>query len=129
MVAAGHLLLGDAAFAAQHAPDFVLQLGATPTSKAYRLWLERRPPDELVLVDAHGAWSDPGHLGPPSVTVSRPGRDWRRPAEMDPLARPAVAGQRGPKQGWLEVSLGASRLPTPETQNRRPGGVAARPRA
>jgi 2-succinyl-5-enolpyruvyl-6-hydroxy-3-cyclohexene-1-carboxylate synthase len=62
VVAAADLLLGAAAFAAQHAPDFVLQLGATPTSKAYHLWLERRPPDELVLVDAHGAWSDPGHL-------------------------------------------------------------------
>jgi 2-succinyl-5-enolpyruvyl-6-hydroxy-3-cyclohexene-1-carboxylate synthase len=62
VVATADLLLRDDAFAAQHAPDFVLQLGATPTSKAYRLWLERRPPGELVLVDPDGAWSDPGHL-------------------------------------------------------------------
>jgi 2-succinyl-5-enolpyruvyl-6-hydroxy-3-cyclohexene-1-carboxylate synthase len=62
VVATADLLLRDAAFAAQHAPDFVLQLGATPTSRAYHLWLERRPPGELVLVDPHGAWSDPGHL-------------------------------------------------------------------
>jgi 2-succinyl-5-enolpyruvyl-6-hydroxy-3-cyclohexene-1-carboxylate synthase len=62
VVATADLFLRDAAFAAQHAADFVLQLGATPTSKAYQLWLERRPPDELVLVDAHSAWSDPGHL-------------------------------------------------------------------
>jgi 2-succinyl-5-enolpyruvyl-6-hydroxy-3-cyclohexene-1-carboxylate synthase len=62
VVACADLLLRDDAFAAQYAPEFALQLGTTPTSKAYRLWLERRPPRELVRVDPEASWSDPAHL-------------------------------------------------------------------
>jgi len=62
VVACTDLLLRDDLFAGEHAPEFVLQLGSTPTSKACRLWLERRPPREVVHVDAQATWSDPSHL-------------------------------------------------------------------
>ncbi|MDH3519621.1 MAG: 2-succinyl-5-enolpyruvyl-6-hydroxy-3-cyclohexene-1-carboxylic-acid synthase [Myxococcales bacterium] len=62
VVAHADLLLRDDAFAAAHAPDFVLQLGLAPTSKAYRLWLERQPPRELVRIDPDAGWNDPSHL-------------------------------------------------------------------
>ncbi len=62
VLATGDHLLRDAAFAEAHAPEFVLRLGGTPTSKSLRLWLEARAPRELVLVDAEGGWNDPSHL-------------------------------------------------------------------
>ena len=62
ILASGDLLLRDAAFAAAHAPEAVLRLGAAPTSKALRLALEARPPEALVLVDPDARWSDPSQL-------------------------------------------------------------------
>jgi 2-succinyl-5-enolpyruvyl-6-hydroxy-3-cyclohexene-1-carboxylate synthase len=62
VVATADLLLRDECFASSHAPDFVLRLGDTPTSKALRLWLEARPPADLVIVDPDAAWNDPSHL-------------------------------------------------------------------
>jgi 2-succinyl-5-enolpyruvyl-6-hydroxy-3-cyclohexene-1-carboxylate synthase len=46
-------------FAARHAPELVLRLGAPLTSKACALWLERHPGAELWLADA--GFADPGH--------------------------------------------------------------------
>jgi 2-succinyl-5-enolpyruvyl-6-hydroxy-3-cyclohexene-1-carboxylate synthase len=99
VVACADLMLRDAAFAARHAPDFVLQLGATPTSKAYRLWLERRPPGAFALVDAHGAWNDPNHLASELLCV-------------DPRALcDALLGQleARPPSAWLNDFLEADR--------------------
>lgn len=62
VIANTEFLLRDGAFAEAHAPEVVLRLGATPVSKAFRLWLERRPPAELLVVDPEGGWSDPSHL-------------------------------------------------------------------
>ncbi len=62
IVANGELLLRCDGFAERYAPDLVLRFGSTPVSKAFRLWLERRPPRELVVVDGEGGWSDPSHL-------------------------------------------------------------------
>jgi 2-succinyl-5-enolpyruvyl-6-hydroxy-3-cyclohexene-1-carboxylate synthase len=62
VVATTDLLLRDERFAGSHAPDFVLRLGDTPTSKSLRLWLEASPPSDLVIVDPDGVWNDPSHL-------------------------------------------------------------------
>jgi 2-succinyl-5-enolpyruvyl-6-hydroxy-3-cyclohexene-1-carboxylate synthase len=62
VVATADLLLRDEEFASSHAPDFVLRLGDTPTSKSLRLWLEARPPRDLVIVDPDAVWNDPSHL-------------------------------------------------------------------
>ncbi|HEY5658395.1 MAG TPA: 2-succinyl-5-enolpyruvyl-6-hydroxy-3-cyclohexene-1-carboxylic-acid synthase [Myxococcota bacterium] len=99
VVATADLLLRDERFAARCAPDFVLQLGATPTSKAYRLWLERRPPHALVLVDPHGAWSDPSHLASELLCA-------------DPQALCEALLERleaRPASPWLEAFLDADR--------------------
>ncbi|MDJ0869800.1 MAG: 2-succinyl-5-enolpyruvyl-6-hydroxy-3-cyclohexene-1-carboxylic-acid synthase [Myxococcota bacterium] len=100
VVATGDLLLRDPAFAAAHAPDFVLRLGDTPTSKAQRLWLEGRPPRDLVLVDPDGVWHDPSHLASEVLRV-------------DPVALCAALARRlGPRpvrsaSPWLSDFLAA----------------------
>ncbi len=55
-------LLRDERFAAGHAPDLVMRFGEPPTSKAWRLWLERHPEARLVVVDPEGSGVDPSHL-------------------------------------------------------------------
>lgn len=41
-----------------HVPDVVVQVGAMPTSKAYRLWLERNRPATVIAVDHLGRHPD-----------------------------------------------------------------------
>jgi len=62
LVATSDLFLRDEATAARLAPDCVLRFGDTPTSKPFRLWLERHRPQGLILVDPDGVWHDPSHL-------------------------------------------------------------------
>jgi 2-succinyl-5-enolpyruvyl-6-hydroxy-3-cyclohexene-1-carboxylate synthase len=62
VVAHADWILRDAEFAAAYAPDVVLRLGPMPTSKAFRLWIERHPPAHAVVVDPGGAWEDPSAL-------------------------------------------------------------------
>jgi 2-succinyl-5-enolpyruvyl-6-hydroxy-3-cyclohexene-1-carboxylate synthase len=60
--AGSDLYLRDPGFARNHRPDFVLRIGHSPVSKAFRLWLEAAPPDEFVLVDPGGEVFEPSHL-------------------------------------------------------------------
>jgi 2-succinyl-5-enolpyruvyl-6-hydroxy-3-cyclohexene-1-carboxylate synthase len=62
VIAASDLFLRDEAFASDHAPEVILRLGGTPTSKALRLWIERQAPEHLLLIDPDGGWNDPSHL-------------------------------------------------------------------
>lgn len=54
--------LRDAAVTDGLAPDCVLRFGATPTSKAFRLWLERARPAAVLHVEPAGAWRDASQL-------------------------------------------------------------------
>jgi 2-succinyl-5-enolpyruvyl-6-hydroxy-3-cyclohexene-1-carboxylate synthase len=63
------LFLRDASTARALDPEVVLRLGATPTSKAQRLWLEARPPQHLILVDPEASWNDPSHLASERLQV------------------------------------------------------------
>ncbi len=56
------LFLRNPAFADAAVPDFVLRLGASPTSKAYRLWMDQHPRTHIALVDVGSRWHDPSHL-------------------------------------------------------------------
>ena len=59
VVAHYDVLLRDQAFAAAHAPDLVLRVGDTPTSKPLRAWLAAA---EQVVIDPDGAWHDPSRV-------------------------------------------------------------------
>lgn len=69
IVANGEFLLRSEDFAAAHAPELVLRFGSTPVSKAFRLWLEARPPRELIVIDPHGGFSNPSHLAARMLAV------------------------------------------------------------
>ncbi len=56
VVAHYDVLLRDEGFAAAHAPDLVLRVGDTPTSKPLRAWLAGV---QQAVADPFGAWHDP----------------------------------------------------------------------
>ncbi len=62
VIAASDLFLRSKDFADSHRPEFVIRFGATPVSKAFRLWIETSPPEEVVLVRSDSAWQEPSHL-------------------------------------------------------------------
>ncbi len=74
-------------------PDVVLRLGASPTSKPVRLWLERVRPEHVVLIDPEERWNDASftateHHTSPLVSV---------------LGRARRLGERArPRSAWLE---------------------------
>lgn len=53
------LRCGD--FARQHRPDWVLRLGALPTSRPLQDYLDSLPSQDQALVVPFGPWPDPGH--------------------------------------------------------------------
>lgn len=69
IVASTDFLLRCERFAAAHAPELVVRFGSAPVSRAFRLWLESRPPSELIVVDPHGGFSDPSHLASRMLAV------------------------------------------------------------
>ncbi len=56
------LFLREGKFASTSAPSCVLRFGASPTSKTYRLWMERHPEAQVILVDPCERWHDASHL-------------------------------------------------------------------
>jgi 2-succinyl-5-enolpyruvyl-6-hydroxy-3-cyclohexene-1-carboxylate synthase len=56
VVAHYDVLLRSEEFAATHAPELVLRVGDTPTSKPLRSWLARAP---QVVLDPEAAWHEP----------------------------------------------------------------------
>ena len=60
LVTTCELLLGVDEFTAELGrAEVIFRVGPSPTSKAYRLWLEREGCDQLVLVDPGSEWGDP----------------------------------------------------------------------
>jgi 2-succinyl-5-enolpyruvyl-6-hydroxy-3-cyclohexene-1-carboxylate synthase len=72
VVAGGDHLLRSS-WADDHRPDVVVQMGAMPTSKGYRLWLDRVGTDRLVAVDHLGRHPDAAHRVTDRV-AAEPGR-------------------------------------------------------
>ena len=58
IIATGEFLLSSH-WIDNNKPDVIVQIGAMPTSKSYRLWLEKNPIGRLVAVDNLGRHSDP----------------------------------------------------------------------
>jgi 2-succinyl-5-enolpyruvyl-6-hydroxy-3-cyclohexene-1-carboxylate synthase len=95
VLATADLLLRHAPFAERAAPDVALRVGALPTSKAQRLWLERAAPEHLVLVDPHAGWSDPSRLASRVVRA-------HAAALLGAAAERLRARQPAPREsGWL----------------------------
>jgi 2-succinyl-5-enolpyruvyl-6-hydroxy-3-cyclohexene-1-carboxylate synthase len=93
VVAHYDVLLRHEGFASGHAPDLVLRLGDTPTSKPLRAWLADA--DQVVL-DPHGAWHEPTRgAGTLLRAAAAP--------TCDALAR--LLEQRGvtPSTGWVDA--------------------------
>jgi len=86
------------AWADGHVPDVVVQLGAMPTSKAYRQWLERTAPPRVVTVDHVGRHPDPALI----VTD-------RIDAEAGAWAAAAAARTPVPDVTWVSTWLDADR--------------------
>jgi 2-succinyl-5-enolpyruvyl-6-hydroxy-3-cyclohexene-1-carboxylate synthase len=97
VVANGDFLLRPGRFAEARAPDGVVRFGATPVSKALRLWLEARPPREYVVVDPCGGFSDPSHLATRTLAVDA----------RDLCDRWAASLPPGRDDRWLEGWRGA----------------------
>jgi 2-succinyl-5-enolpyruvyl-6-hydroxy-3-cyclohexene-1-carboxylate synthase len=102
VIATSDLFLRDEAFAAAQAPEVILRIGATPTSKALRLWTLRHAPEHLVLVDPDGAWNDPNHLASQVLRVD--------PAALCAAVYEGLAKSSAPpRSGWLEDFAAADR--------------------
>jgi len=100
VIATSDLFLRDEAFAADHPPEVILRIGATPTSKPLRLWIERHAPEHLVLVDPDGTWNDPSHLASEVLRVD--------PAALCTAVCEQLADEGpGPRGGWQADFAGA----------------------
>lgn len=71
IVSTGDALLRDAVFAADHAPQCVLRIGAMPTSKPMTQWLGQQGAGRTILVEPSGQWLDPT-LGVDTLLVAEP---------------------------------------------------------
>ncbi len=98
-------------WADDHRPDVVVQMGAMPTSKGYRLWLDRVGAERIVAVDHLGRFPDAalrvtdrvaaepgrladqllGRLPDESATGDRPGNWTRAWCEAEATAASTVA--------------------------------------
>jgi 2-succinyl-5-enolpyruvyl-6-hydroxy-3-cyclohexene-1-carboxylate synthase len=103
LVAHADLLLRDSRFAAAHAPELVLRVGAPPVSKALRLWLEHHAPAQFWLLDPDGSARDPSHLASDLLRVDLT-------LLCSRLAR-ALEARAAPPGGdaWLQAFLRADR--------------------
>ena len=119
-------ILRPADIAAELAPDVVVRLGGTPTTKPVRLWLEAHRPTHVVLIDPANRWNDPSfvvtrHLAADPVAVLteaagavRQGSAWcERWKELDLIVDRVVTDEirRGPLLSALVTSVLADVLP------------------
>ena len=119
-------ILRHADIAAELAPDVVIRLGGTPTTKPLRLWLEAHRPTHVVLIDPANRWNDPSsivtqHAAADPVAVLteaagavRQGSAWcERWKELDLIADRVVTDEirRGPLLSALVTSVLADVLP------------------
>ena len=98
---ADHLLKVDE-LAAELAPELVVRLGGSPTTKPVRRWLERHRPETVLLVDPAHRWNDASF----TVTDHLAG-DPRDVLAL--LAEPADGDRTAWSDRWTEVEQAAAR--------------------
>ncbi|MGI8750168.1 MAG: 2-succinyl-5-enolpyruvyl-6-hydroxy-3-cyclohexene-1-carboxylic-acid synthase [Thermoleophilaceae bacterium] len=100
VVAHYDVLLRSPEFADAHAPELVLRVGDTPTSKPLRAWMAR---SEQVVIDPHGAWHEPTRRAGTLLHTS--------PAPAcDAIATGIEMRPERPDPAWLASWLSADRL-------------------
>jgi len=133
-------LLRDEAFAAAHAPDFVLRVGDLPTSKPLRQWLAGQADAVQVRLDPEEGWQDPDGVvetmlvADPVATLDAldasadPAwlRSWRLADEAaaraiaatlgDALSEPLVAAQLGADLPATATCFVASSMPVRDVE-------------
>ena len=103
VVAGYDVLLRCESFVRSHAPDLVLRLGDTPTSKPLRAWLAAAP---QVVLDPHGAWHEPTRMAELMLHAE--------PASACDALATALEMRAGPSPGpWLEEWRHADALVAP----------------
>jgi len=81
IIATGDLLF-NSPWADIEIPDLVVQLGGLPTSKPYRLWLERNSPQQVLTVDHIGRHPDP--VGAVTGRIDAHPGDWAKLVSRSP---------------------------------------------
>jgi 2-succinyl-5-enolpyruvyl-6-hydroxy-3-cyclohexene-1-carboxylate synthase len=102
------VLLRSDRFAAAHRPDLVVRIGATPTSKPLRAWLE---PLRQVVVDPYATWDEPTRA---AHTVVRADPARLCSAIVGTLLR--QESERGRDPEWLRAWCDADALVPPVLQ-------------
>ena len=90
-----------------HRPDVVVQLGAMPTSKGYRLWLDRVGADRIVAVDHLGRFPDAALRVTDRVTAE-PGRLAAHLADRLAHEEPTRDGESDWTRTWLNADAAAA---------------------
>ena len=110
VVAHYDVLLRHERFASEHAPDLVLRVGDTPTSKPLRAWLAEAP---QVVLDPHGAWHEPTRSAETLLRACAA-------STCDDVAELLVQRALTPAPGWLagwrdaDAAVPAALLAAPE---------------
>ncbi|MGI9622045.1 MAG: 2-succinyl-5-enolpyruvyl-6-hydroxy-3-cyclohexene-1-carboxylic-acid synthase [Acidimicrobiales bacterium] len=99
------LLGGDRFTQAIGTPEVIIRVGPSPTSKAYRLWVEAVGCDHLLLVDPGPEWGDP--TGTVTEVIPGPITGLFKPH------RPAS----GRASAWLDLWVEAQRSATKAIEN------------
>ena len=109
VVAAADHLAKVRPFTDSHTPDVVVRFGLSPTSKALRLWLERTPPDRLVLVGPGVEWND-ATFGVTDVVDAAPAAlfEAAAPRVSDRAASPWLAGWMAADRAAREAVRGTT---------------------
>ncbi|HJP16254.1 MAG TPA: 2-succinyl-5-enolpyruvyl-6-hydroxy-3-cyclohexene-1-carboxylic-acid synthase [Acidimicrobiales bacterium] len=81
VIATGDFLFGSS-WADKQVPDLVVQLGGLPTSKPYRLWLERNLPEKVFSIDHVGRHPDP--VGAVTHRIDAHPGEWARIVSRTP---------------------------------------------
>ena len=95
-LAAGQLLIGDAAWVEQHTPEVVIQLGAAPTTRATQAFVASA--ERLVVADRWHLDADPDRQS-----------SWRLAVDADALGRALV--DRPVQQGGVGFAITGDRSP------------------
>ena len=106
LVDAHDAVLCAEAFVETHLPRAVVRFGAMPTSKSYRLLLERHPEITQIVVDPWG-WSDPTALASELVRADPSALARALAADLEAL-RPAPASEFA--EHWIHAGRTARRI-------------------